>query len=82
MNELPLKNDVMLTHFLKKFYTSLYNYAATGKSQYEDEINFHIQYLETIELENMANSHKRLYELVKKRRLKVTLWITHRSHFV
>lgn len=65
LNNLSVKNDIMFSHFLKKFYTSLYGYAATGEERYEEDLKIHISYLESIDLKSMAESHRKLYELVK-----------------
>lgn len=63
--KLSIKNDIMFSHFLKKFYTSLYGYAATGEERYEADLKLHLSYLESIDLKSMAESHRKLYELVK-----------------
>nr|WP_256276792.1 MULTISPECIES: hypothetical protein [unclassified Enterococcus] len=65
LNKLSIKNDIMFSHFLKKFYTSLYGYAATGEERYEADLKLHLSYLESIDLKSMAESHRKLYELVK-----------------
>lgn len=45
----------MFSHFLKKFYTSLYGYAATGEERYEADLKLHLSYLESIDLKVWPN---------------------------
>ncbi len=65
LNSLTIKDDIMFSQFLKKFYTSLYKFAATGEVHYEKEVKLYISYLKMLDLESMATSHEKLLELVK-----------------